>query len=373
MDFELSDDQVALREAASALLDARSDTTAVRAAADAGGFDAGLWSAMVDQGWTGLAVPEMEGGLGLGTVEVAVVLEEAGRHLAPVPLLPTLVALDALRSARSDGVDGLDTWIGALLGGTTTAAIGWSARSAAVVAAGGDESLLSGRTAPAVGAPAAGVAVVCATDRAADGGERAPSALYAVDLDTVGRPDPQPAMDRTRQVGWLEFDDTPAVRLGGADAAGAVLDAAATLTSVEMLGAASAVLDMSVEYAKERVQFGRPIGSFQAVKHRCADMLVDVEGMRSSAYWAAWALGAADSEAPVAASTAKIWCSDAAKRVMDSGLQVHGGIGFTWEHDLHLFMKRSQLDQVSFGDAAYHRQRLAGLLREKVEAGDPVL
>jgi alkylation response protein AidB-like acyl-CoA dehydrogenase len=132
------------------------------------------------------------------------------------------------------------------------------------------------------------------------------------------------------------------------------------------------VLDLAVEYAKDRVQFGRPIGSFQAVKHRCADMLVDVEGMRSTALWAAWCLGA-DDDASVAASTAKTWGSDASKRVMASGLQVHGGIGFTWEHDLHLFLKRAQLDQLAFGDATFHRARLAALLRPRVAAGQSVV
>ena len=123
-----------------------------------------------------------------------------------------------------------------------------------------------------------------------------------------------------------------------------------------------AVLDMAVEYAKDRVQFGRPIGSFQAVKHRCADMLVDVEGMRSTVYWAAWCIGAGDADASVAASTAKIWCCDASNGVMASALQVHGGIGFTWEHDLHFFLKRAQLDQLAFGDATHHRERVAQLV-----------
>jgi alkylation response protein AidB-like acyl-CoA dehydrogenase len=121
------------------------------------------------------------------------------------------------------------------------------------------------------------------------------------------------------------------------------------------------------------VQFDRPIGSFQAVKHRCADMLVDVEGMRSVAYWAAWCIAAGHHDASVASSSAKAWCSDASKRVMASALQVHGGIGFTWEHDLHLFLKRAQLDQISFGDAGYHRDRLASLLRARLEAGEAVL
>jgi alkylation response protein AidB-like acyl-CoA dehydrogenase len=140
-----------------------------------------------------------------------------------------------------------------------------------------------------------------------------------------------------------------------------------------MLGAADRVLAMSVDYAKERQQFGRPIGSFQAVKHRCADMLVDVEGMRSSAYYAAWCIGAGHADASIAASTAKVWCSDASRRVMASGLQVHGGIGFTWEHDLHLYLKRAQLDQLRFGDAVFHRDRLAALVRARVEAGQSVV
>jgi alkylation response protein AidB-like acyl-CoA dehydrogenase len=143
--------------------------------------------------------------------------------------------------------------------------------------------------------------------------------------------------------------------------------------SAEMLGAADRVLEMTVAYAKDRVQFGRPIGGFQAVKHRCADMLVDVEGMRSATYYAGWAVGAGDPDAAAAASVAKVWSSDAARRVMASGLQVHGGIGFTWEHDLHLYLKRSQLDQMTFGDAVAHRERLAQILRPRAESGLPVL
>jgi alkylation response protein AidB-like acyl-CoA dehydrogenase len=180
-------------------------------------------------------------------------------------------------------------------------------------------------------------------------------------------------MDLSRPVGWLHFDATPARRLGGSELATRLTDLAATASALEMLGAASVAFELAVEYAKDRVQFGRPIGSFQAVKHRCADMLVDVEGIRASAYWAAWCFGADDSDRSIAASTAKTWAGDASKRVMASALQVHGGVGFTWEHDLHLYMKRSQLDQVSFGDAVWHRARLGRMLREKVDAGMSVL
>jgi alkylation response protein AidB-like acyl-CoA dehydrogenase len=144
---------------------------------------------------------------------------------------------------------------------------------------------------------------------------------------------------------------------------------AATLVSAEMLGAADHVLSMSVDYAKDRVQFGKPIGSFQAVKHMLADALVDVEGMRSTAYYAAWCNAADDAERSLAASMAKGWCSDASRRVMGTGLQVHGGIGFTWEHDMHLYVKRAQLDQVSYGDASFHRDRIANILRARLESG----
>jgi alkylation response protein AidB-like acyl-CoA dehydrogenase len=126
---------------------------------------------------------------------------------------------------------------------------------------------------------------------------------------------------------------------------------------------------MAAQYANDRVQFDQPIGSFQAVKHRCADMVVDVEGMRSSTWYAAWAIAADEPDSSIAASTAKVWCSDAAKRVMASGLQVHGGIGFTWEHDLHLYMKRSQFAGLSYGDASFHRDRVAGMLQARLASG----
>jgi len=358
MDFELSEDQLALRDGARELLDGLAPTTRVRTVVDAGGgIDDGLWKAMVEQGWTAVEVPEDRGGLGLGAVEVAVLLEEVGRHVAPAPFLSTLLAAGAL--ARAGHAD----WADRLAAGEAIGCVAWSRPGRGGVRAAGDS--LTGRSDPVAFAPSADVAVVAAES---DDGP----ALFAVELGER-RPRREPAMDMTRELGWLQFDDTPAERVGGADDVDAVLDRGAAFTSVEMLGGASRAMDMAVEYAKDRVQFGRPIGSFQAVKHRCADMLVDVEGMRSTAYWAAWCIGAQQDDVSVAASTAKIWCADASKRVMASSLQVHGGIGFTWEHDLHLFLKRAQLDQVSFGDAGFHRQRLADLLRPRIQAGRSVI
>jgi alkylation response protein AidB-like acyl-CoA dehydrogenase len=382
MDFDLSEDQVALRDAASALLATRCAPTRVRAVSgEVPPIDAELWAAMADQGWAAVEGRETDGGLGLGTVEVAVLCEELGRHLAPVPFGPTVVARAALAGAVGRGDvgpgaalgdggtegDGADAWARRLAEGSASGALAWSARPEAVTARphqGGWR--LSGRSDPVVNGPDADVVVVFATT--AEG-----PALFALAPTAAARPARQAAMDRTRSLGWMAFDDTPAQRLGGAAAADDALDRAVVGVCAEMLGAATAVLDMTVQYAKDRVQFGRPIGSFQAVKHRCADMLVDVEGMRSAAYYAAWAVGAGDAGASEAASAAKVWCSDAARRVMASGLQVHGGIGFTWEHDLHLFLKRSQLDQVSLGDAAHHRERLVRMLRPRADSGQPLL
>jgi alkylation response protein AidB-like acyl-CoA dehydrogenase len=362
VNFDLSDDQVALRDGARDLLDGLAPPTRVREVVEAGGgVDDALWAAMVEQGWPAVAVAEDAGGLGLGTVEVAVLLEEIGRHAAPAPFASTVVALDALARGDDPGL------AERLLAGGGVGCVAWSRRPDAVRAhAAGSGWTLDGRPDPVVYAPSAAVAVVAAV---ADDGP----ALFAVDLDEAGHPRPEPAMDRTREIGWLRLDGTPAARLGGRDAVERLVEQGAVASCAEMLGGAARVLELAVEYAKDRVQFDRPIGSFQAVKHRCADMLVDVEGMRSATYWAAWCLAAGAPDASVAASTAKVWSSDASKRVMASGLQVHGGIGFTWEHDLHLFLKRAQLDQLAFGDAAFHRERLAALLRPKIDAGESII
>jgi alkylation response protein AidB-like acyl-CoA dehydrogenase len=229
--------------------------------------------------------------------------------------------------------------------------------------------VLTGRPDPVVFGPVADVVIVPAEIAGSPGSRE----LFLVENPPETSRKSQPAMDLTRSLGWLELDATPASLLGGPGAFSSLADRAAVAVSAEMLGAAQRVLDMTVQYAKDRVQFGRPIGSFQAVKHRCADMLVDVEGMRSAVYYAAWCIAADSPDASSAASAAKIWCSEAAARVMASGLQVHGGIGFTWEHDMHLFVKRSQLDQVSFGDTSWHHDRLADMLRALAEAGLPVM
>jgi alkylation response protein AidB-like acyl-CoA dehydrogenase len=293
-------------------------------------------------------------------VEVAVLCEELGRRLVAAPFLPSIVALGALSGPEARGDAETKEWREALSQGSAIGCTVFDPTGRLVVseAGDGDAVLLQGEAPPALYAPSADVAVVISGD-----------GVFAVDLRATGRPAPLAAMDRTRELGVLVFDGTPARRIGGADAAGRALDRAATLASAEMLGAADQVLSMSVGYAKDRVQFGKPIGSFQAVKHMLADALVDVEGMRSTVYYAAWCGAADDPDASLAASMAKAWCSDASRRVMGTGLQVHGGIGFTWEHDMHLYVKRAQLDQVSYGDASLHRDRIAAILRARLDAG----
>jgi alkylation response protein AidB-like acyl-CoA dehydrogenase len=355
VDFELSSEQAALRDAASALLDELASPAKVRAVVDTGGTsDPVLWTAMVDQGWTAVTVPEPAGGLGLGMVEAAVLLEQVGAHVAPAPILSQIVALECLVGGPGE------RWVEPLLRGEAVAAVAGGAVSADPVGRG--DWVVTGETEPVPYAPEADVVLV-----PADHG------LFAVELPADRRPERLPAMDRTRPVGRIRLEATPALRLGGEEAVQRYRDVAATALSAELLGIAARSLEMAVAYASVREQFGRPIGSFQAVKHRCADMLVDVEGMRSAAYWAAWCVQADDADRSVAASTAKTWCSDAARRVTASALQVHGGIGFTWECDVHLYLKRAQLDEVAFGDAAFHRARLASLLRARVEAGESVI
>ena len=376
VEFELSPDQEALRDAARLVLERHAPMERVRqlvgpgepgpetdATAAVDDFDRQLWAVMVDQGWPAIEEPPTSGGLGLGMVELTVLCEEIGRAVAPTPFLGHCLALDALRQAAHSARCHLGT-----------ARRGHSlGRPAGRGRGGGLPGLrpdcrgrrpmrqveapvsLTCRPEPTLYASVADLAVVVT-----------PDALWALELSGE-RPVAQPAMDRTRALAWLRLDGAPAIRIGDRDAANRVLDRAATAMAAELLGAADRVLAMSVDYACERVQFGHPIGSFQAVKHRLADALVDVEGMRSTVFYAAWCLATGQADASLAASSAKAWCSDAARRVMATGLQVHGGIGFTWEHDLHLFMKRAQLDAVSFGDADFHRDRLATLL-----AGRPV-
>ncbi len=375
VEFELSSDQQDLAAAAGDLLDGLASRDRIRAfvgsgpaddpGARDGGFDRRLWESMAEQGWLGVERPESSGGLGMGMVEVAVLCEQLGRRTAPAPFLGTILAMVALQQAGEDeaapgeAVAEAEEWAERLAAGDAVGTLAWAARPGTVAArSDGDRWFLTGQPEPTLYAAEADVTVVVTED-----------ALYTVALPAGERPKAEPAMDRTRSLAWLRLDDTPSRRIGGVVAAQRVVDRAAAGAAAELLGTASHALDMSVEYAKVRRQFGHPIGSFQAVKHKLADALVDVEAMRSSAYYAAWCVATGDPEASLAASMAKAWCSDASERVLAAGMQVHGGIGFTWDHDIHLSLKRARLDGASFGTAAWHRERIAALLEQRLAVG----
>ncbi|HEX9766391.1 MAG TPA: acyl-CoA dehydrogenase family protein, partial [Nitriliruptorales bacterium] len=284
MDFELSPDQSDLQHGARDLLDGYSGPAQVRAhlAADRA-YDESLWSAMAEQGWCAVAVPEDQGGLGLGWVEAGVLLAEVGRHTSPVPLLPTLLATAALtrHGAHAELVE-------RLAAGDAIGAVAWSA-----------DSVVSGATrlGPVEGASIADVLVVVM-----------PDGVHLV--EEWQRPAQEPAMDLTRTLSWVDVDVAAAERIGDAADAAFLGALGAVGSSAELLGGAERALEMATEYAKDRVQFGQPIGSFQAIKHRCADMLVDVEGMRSVVWYGSWSVATVDDGWAMAASTAKVWCAD---------------------------------------------------------------
>lgn len=375
MDFDLSKPQKLLKESARALLARECGPGRVRELMETEtAHDDGLWQALAEQGWTGLVVPESEGGLGLGLVEMAAVAEEMGRACLPGAFLSTLTA--AALVERAGDAEQRAKYLGPIAAGELKATIAlleesasWEPGAVRLAASrdGGGDFTLAGRK---LFVPDAGVAdlIVCV---ARDGDSLAllPVGRGAEGLNVT----PTPSMDATRKLYEVAFDG---VRVNARDALGAdgdaagalrgALDVATAVLCAEMVGGMQWVLDASVEYAKTRQQFGRPVGSFQAVQHMCADMLLLTESARSAAYYAAWALTERDPKSSLAVSMAKAYCSDAYREVSNRGVQVHGGIGFTWEHDLQLYYKRGKSSETLFGDATYHRERVA---RHVVDGG----
>jgi alkylation response protein AidB-like acyl-CoA dehydrogenase len=340
MDFGFSEDQRTIKATARELLANRSPFEAVRAAAEAGRQDEALWRELCELGWPGIAVGEEHGGQGLGAVELAVLLEELGYAVAATPLLGSALAAMAIAHAGSD--EQRARWLPALATGEVTGAFG---RAELVV--GGDDA-----------------AVIVAVDGATAGGAERPRRAAAPTGRLVAREDadlePFDALDPTRRYARVRGDG-PA--LGGD--AGAVLDRAAGAVAAELVGVCQRALDMTVAYVKERRQFGLPIGAFQAVGHRCAQMLCDTEGARSAAYFAAWAADAAPDRLPEAARLARVAAGGAGRRVTASAIQAHGGIGFTWEADVHWLYKRAQLDATLLGGASEARIALARMVARR--------
>jgi alkylation response protein AidB-like acyl-CoA dehydrogenase len=315
-------------------------------------------------GLQGLIVPEEFGGSGYSYVELIVVREEMGRSLLCAPYFAT-VALAANALIHSGDDQAKKEFLPGIASGETIATVAFTEPSGKWDEAGitmaatksGDAWKLSGTKMFVLDGHTADLIIVAARTSAG-------VSLFAVSGDAAGLTRTAlSTMDQTRKQAKLEFSDTPA-RLIGTDGAGwtvlsTVLDLAAVALAAEQVGGAQRCLDMAVEYAKVRVQFGRPIGSFQAIKHKCADMLLEVESAKSAAYYAGWCAAEMNEELPSVASLAKAYCSEAYFHAAAENIQIHGGIGFTWEHPAHLYFKRAKSSELLFGDPTYHRELLA--------------
>ncbi len=366
MNFAFSEEQEELRSSVRRFLDDKSPIPEVRRLMETtDGYDPAVWAQMGSQlGLQGLAIPEEYGGSGFTYVELIVVLEEMGRSLLCAPYFATIaLAANAILTSGDDGAK--KELLPGIASGDTIATLAftedngrWDEGGIATTATkAGDGWTLDGHKMFVIDGHVANLLVVAA---------RTPAglSLFAVEGTAAGLTrTPLATMDQTRKQARLELAGTPG-RLIGADGGASAglsrtLDLAAVALAAEQVGGAQRCLDMSVEYAKERVQFGRPIGSFQAIKHKCADMLLEVESAKSAAYYAGWAAAESSDELPVVASLAKAYCSDAYFHAAAENIQIHGGIGFTWEHDAHLYFKRAKSSELLLGDPTYHRELLA--------------
>jgi alkylation response protein AidB-like acyl-CoA dehydrogenase len=374
LDFGFSEEQEMLRASARSLLEKECPSTVVRRLMDdERGYDPGLWKQMAELGWTGLVLPEDFGGGGLTYVDLVVILEEMGRVLLPSPFIWTVMFAEALKRAGSPAQK--KELLPRIASGELVSTLAymepsgrWDAEGIAMRAEPqGSGFRLEGRKLYVPDAHVAGQFLVAA--RTGEAGEKGIT-LFVVDAKHQGLAvTPLKTMDQTCKLSEVTFTGVqvePEAVVGrvneGWPLLSQVLDRAKVMLAAEMMGAAQKVLETTTEYAKIRVQFGRPIGSFQAVQHKCANMLLDVESAKSVVYYAAWAVTNEIPEAPLAAATAKAAASDAFRRTANEGIQVHGGIGFTWEHDMHLYFKRAKSSEFTFGDASFNRAQVANLI-----------
>ena len=371
MNFAFSEEQEELRRSVRRFLEDKSPSTEVRRLMETtDGYDPKIWAQMANElGLQSLHIPEAYGGQGFSFVELVVVLEEMGRALLCAPYFASVcLAANAILNAGTE--EQKAALLPGIAGGETIATLAftepsgkWDANGITMEASGGSGGYtLSGTKMFVLDGHTANLIVVAA--RAAGSGGTEGISFFTVEGDAAGLTRTAlPTMDQTRKQAKLEFSNVPATLLGeegaGWAALSKTLDQAAVCLAAEQVGGAQKCLDMSVEYAKVRIQFGRPIGSFQAIKHKCADMLLEVESSKSAAYYAGWAAAEDNDELPVVASLAKSYCSEAYFHAAAENIQIHGGIGFTWEHDAHLYFKRAKSSEILFGDPTYHRELLA--------------
>jgi alkylation response protein AidB-like acyl-CoA dehydrogenase len=334
MDFDFTDDQRDIQRTARDLLAERATPARVREHAEARTVDEALWRELSELGWPGIAVSEEYGGQGLGQIELSILCEELGRSLAPVPFLPSALAATVIE--QSGVHEQCERWLPGLASGETIGALG----SAELVIGGADAQVL----------------VLVEDDGTG-------LLIAAEDAEVT----PLEAIDPTRSAARVSVPD------GAGDSLGDVcvgLGRSLISVSAELVGVCERALDMTVAYVKDRKQFGVPVGAYQAVSHRCAQMLLDTEKARATANFAAWTADADPERLAEAAAMAKAAASDAGREVTAGAIQMHGGIGFTWEADVHWLYKRAQLDAALLGGAKRHRTHLAAILAKR--AGAPV-
>jgi len=363
VNFDLNDEQRMLQEAAREFLAARVKSERIRELAESDdAFSEDLWREMSELNWPGLMVSEAYGGQELGTIELAVLMEQLGYALVPGPIFSSILAGIVLEHGATD--EQKERYLAPLASGEQRGTValwdkgaGWRPDDVTLEPESANGGyVLNGEKLFVLDAARADFFIVGAT------GDR----RFIVERDAAGvAVIPTETIDGTRKqyavrLDGVKVDEDAAFSLE--DTLESVRVRVFTAVAAELAGIAQRTLEMAVDYAKERKQFGRPIGAYQAVSHRCAQMLLETESARSAVYYAAWAADNEPETAPLAASMAKAYASDAGMRVTGASLQVHGGIGFTWEHDLHLFLKRASSDAVMFGDSRWHRERVARMV-----------
>jgi alkylation response protein AidB-like acyl-CoA dehydrogenase len=355
MQFGLNESQEFLRDSARKFFAGECPIAEVRRLMETEtAFDASLWSKLAEQGYTGIIFPEEFGGVGLGIVELILLMEEAGRALLPGPFFSTVVMAGSLLDNLANREQKMK-YLAPICRGEARSTVAfletegsWEPADLRLNAVNGK---LNGEKLFVTDAAVADWIIVAARN-----------GIFLVDSKAPGiRIAPMRGMDLARKLYSIQFDNAPAEKLGETAGLSRALDIATTALAAEAVGGMQRTLDITVEYAKTRKQFGKPIGIFQAVQHQCADMYLETESSRSAVYYAAWALQQQATDAAAAVSIAKLYTSDASRTVGNRGIQVHGGMGFTWENDLHLYYRRAKASETMLGDATFHRERLARL------------
>ena len=356
MQFGLSESQEFLKDSARKFFAGECPSAEMRRLMETeSGYDAALWSKLTDQGYTGIIFPEEYGGVGLGKVELMLLMEEAGRALLTGPFFSTVVLAGTVLDAVSTPAN-KEKYLAPICRGEVRATVAileagasWNPRDIQVSATNGH---LSGEKFFVSDAAIADFIIVVARN-----------GVFVVDSKARGlKISPMSGMYLTRKLYVVEFSNTPAEEIGSTKNLPQAFNIAAAALAAELVGGMQRTLEITVEYAKTRKQFGKPIGMFQAVQHQCADMYLETESSRSAVYYAGWALEENSPDAATAVSIAKMYASDAGRTVGNRGIQIHGGMGFTWENDVHLYYRRAKASETAFGDATFHRERIASMV-----------